>query len=119
MSTHHDPSVVAIDTKGIGAYCAEDFTKALLFQSAKTRIMLLCFEPGQEMPPHHCSFEIVWYVLEGSGFFYIDGEEKPCSENTLIVTPSQTTRGLRADSRMKLLAIVPRIQGISLRPSEN
>ena len=111
--------MVKIDTRNIGTFREEDFSKTLLYQSSRTRVLLLCFEPGQEMPPHHCSFEIVWYILEGEGVFTMDGKEQLCAKQSLIVTPSHTTRGFRADGRTRMLLFLPRIQGIPITASPN
>ena len=111
--------MVKIDTRNLGVFNEEDFSKTLLYQSTRTRVLLLCLEPGQGLPEHLCKFEVVWYVLEGCGTFVMDGEAIDCAADSLIVTPACTKRGLKAISRMRVLATIPRLQGISITASLN
>jgi mannose-6-phosphate isomerase-like protein (cupin superfamily) len=56
--------------------------------TSKTQYFLVETEKGHETTiiEHKCDF--IYYVLEGSGYFEIEGEKENCEKGNLVVIPA-------------------------------
>lgn len=63
----------------------ERFTKIDVIKNRKNVVFVLNFLPGQEMKAHgHPNKELFLHILEGSGFFTIDGDEVAVTKGDII-----------------------------------
>jgi quercetin dioxygenase-like cupin family protein len=69
------------------------------------RLILFCFEPGQELPvhSHDVDSEVFLCVLEGEGSFIGGEKDIPAKRGSLLVSPVSEPHGIRAKTRMKVL----------------
>lgn len=83
--------------------------KTTLFRSPRLLVGLNAFEPGQEHALHaHQGMDKVYYVLEGSGLFLLEGREEPMEAGLLLVAPEGAPHGIRntGDERLLVLALL-------------
>lgn len=64
-----------------------------LFASDRTEVIHLCFKPGEELAKHPNPFDVIFYVLEGSGTLEVGEESATLGANTLIEIPADEMRG--------------------------
>ncbi len=76
-----------------------------LHASDKIRVMLLCLDAGQEIPPH-TSPEATLHVVKGKGTITVGEEAIPVEAGSLVVVPAEVSHAVKCDERMALLATV-------------
>lgn len=82
----------------------EQFRPQILCASPDAMVPMICLEPGQEIPAHP-SGTGVFYVLEGKGIMYLDGEEISLSKGKVVVTPEGSERGVRGIEKLVVVAV--------------
>jgi quercetin dioxygenase-like cupin family protein len=83
--------------------------KSTIFQSSRLLVGLNAFEPGQSHALHtHAGMDKMYYVLEGSGVFLLDGRELGMRLGDLMIAPDGVPHGVRntGPSRLLLLAVL-------------
>jgi mannose-6-phosphate isomerase-like protein (cupin superfamily) len=79
--------------------------KGKIFQSSdltsKTRFVLVKTETGHETTIRQQECDFIYYILEGNGYFEIDGQRENCSVGDLVVIPAG--RKFTYKGKMKLL----------------
>jgi quercetin dioxygenase-like cupin family protein len=91
------------------AYRPDKMGKATLFESERLLVGLNCFEPSQEHALHaHAGMDKLYYVLEGSGAFLLEGRELPMERGDMLVAPEGVPHGIRnaGDARLVVLAVL-------------
>ncbi|MDP2727992.1 MAG: cupin domain-containing protein [Dehalococcoidia bacterium] len=86
-------------------FSSEHFVPKFLHSSEKVRVILLCLDAGQEIPPH-TSPEATLHVVKGKGTITVGEEQVPVQEGTLVVVPAGVSHAVRSQERMALLATV-------------
>jgi len=80
--------------------------KSTLFESPRLLVGLNAFEPGQSHALHaHAGMDKVYYVLEGSGLFLLEGRELPMNAGDLLVAPDGVPHGVRNTGSERLLVL--------------
>ncbi len=82
----------------------EQFRPQILCASPDVKVPMICLEPGQEIPAHP-SGTGVFYVVEGKGTMFLDGEEINLSKGKVIVVPEGSERGIRSIERLVAIAV--------------
>lgn len=82
----------------------EQFRPQILCASPDAKVPMICLEPGQEIPAHP-SGTGVFYVLEGKGIMYLDGEEINLSKGKVVVAPEGSERGVRGIEKLVVVAV--------------
>jgi len=86
---------------------AEKMAKIGLSSTARTQLDLYCVAPGQSQSPHrHEGEDKIYYVVEGSGRFSVDGVEERLGPGEAVVAPAGVDHGLVNDSAEPLLVLV-------------
>ncbi len=83
--------------------------KSTIFESARLLVGLNAFEPGQSHALHaHAGMDKLYYVVEGEGWFLLDGAELPVRAGELMVAPEGVPHGVRnsGQGRMLVLAVL-------------
>ena len=76
-----------------------------LYESRNLQVVCFNLEAGQELPVHCLDAEVAILILEGEGDF-LGGKEMPVKEGSLIVLPACAPHGLKARTRLRLVAFV-------------
>ncbi len=82
------------------------FTPVPLAESARTRALLVCLEPGQFIPIHEPNVDVTFVVLEGAGVIVAGTEEARVGPGAVSFVPAGEARGLRATERLVALHVV-------------
>jgi quercetin dioxygenase-like cupin family protein len=88
---------------------ADAMGKTTLFESERLLVGLNAFEPGQAHALHaHAGMDKVYHVLEGAGWFLLEGRELPMRAGDLLVAPGGVPHGVRnaGSGRLLVLAIL-------------
>jgi quercetin dioxygenase-like cupin family protein len=86
---------------------ADKMAKIGLSSTARTQLDLYCVAPGQSQTPHrHGGEDKIYYVLEGSGRFSVDGAEERLVAGEAVVAAAGVEHGLVNDSAELLLVLV-------------
>ena len=83
--------------------------KSTLYESSRLLVGLNAFEPGQAHALHaHAGTDKLYYVLDGSGVFLLDGRELPMQSGEMLVAPEGVAHGIRntGGSRLLVLAVL-------------
>ena len=90
----------------LAVYRREKMGKATIFESPRLLVGLNAFEPGQEHGLHaHAGQDKVYYVLEGSGLFLLEGRELPMKPGDLLAAPEGVPHGVRNTGTGRLLVM--------------
>jgi quercetin dioxygenase-like cupin family protein len=94
-----------IDLEEVAKFSEEKYWLDFVHDSPNIRLILFCFEPGQELPvhSHDVESEVFLYVVEGEGFFTGGREDIPAGKGSLLVSPVSEPHGVKAETRMKVL----------------
>jgi quercetin dioxygenase-like cupin family protein len=85
---------------------ADRMGKSTLFESPRLLVGLNAFEPGQAHTLHaHAGMDKVYHVLDGEGFFLLDGRELPTRAGDLLVAPAGVPHGVRNPGPGRLLVM--------------
>jgi quercetin dioxygenase-like cupin family protein len=78
-----------------------------LFDSHKTNIVHITLKPGDAIPKHSMPMDVLFYVLEGKGTFFLGDEAFQIKKDCLLESPSNIEKGWKNDSDgvLRLLAI--------------
>ncbi len=81
------------------------FRPHILHADDRSKVVLVCLAPGQQIPAHPEDNQAFFYVLEGSGTVLTGAGELPVTAGQLVSVERGGTRGLRADgSKLVVLA---------------
>lgn len=82
----------------------ESFRPQILCAAPDAKVPLICLEPGQEIPAHPGGTGI-FYVLEGEGIMYLDGEEIGLLKGKVVIAPDGSKRGIKGVERLIVVAV--------------
>jgi quercetin dioxygenase-like cupin family protein len=87
-------------------YSPDKMGKATIFESPRLLVGLNAFEPGQQHALHaHAGQDKVYYVLEGSGRFLLDGRELKMKAGDLLIAPEGVPHGVHNTGSARLLVL--------------
>lgn len=64
-----------------------------LFGSERNELIHLCFKPGEVLEKHQNPFDVIFYVLEGSGTLEVDDQSFSVGADTVIDVSAPQMRG--------------------------
>lgn len=96
----------AIQLARFQEFDAQRVVSKLLHDSERCRVVLFCLEPGQEVPPHQSTSEVIFYGVAGRGKVLVDAEEIAMESGTVVVCPPRLPHGLKAETRTTILAVI-------------
>ncbi len=82
----------------------EQFRPQILCAAPDAKVPMICLEPDQKIPVHP-SGTGVFYVLEGKGIMFLDGEEIELSKGKVVFAPEGSERGIRSIERLVAVAV--------------
>jgi quercetin dioxygenase-like cupin family protein len=85
----------------------EKFYKTTLFSSQALLIGLNCLEPGQVQKPHdHDAQDKFYYIVEGSGLFWLGEQQNYASAGQIIWAPAGLVHGVENTGKTRLTLLV-------------
>ncbi|MBI4294779.1 MAG: cupin domain-containing protein [Chloroflexi bacterium] len=96
----------AVNLKALRRFDSQRFVSQLIHDSEKARVALFCLEPGQEVPPHSASSEVVFMVVEGKGQVVVGNDQVAVEAGSLVVGPPLVPHGLKAEERLVVVAVI-------------
>ena len=79
--------------------------KTDIARTAGSKIVLVCLEQGQVIPPHPEPYAVVFVVLEGAGAITAGPIEHEVMPRHMVSVAKDEDRGIRCTQRMVLLGI--------------
>jgi quercetin dioxygenase-like cupin family protein len=79
------------------------FLPELVYGSDRARAFLLCFQPGQGLPPRADSEEMLCCCIQGRARLTLGEETVPLSAGEIAAAGPGMIRGIEADERCVLL----------------
>lgn len=69
------------------------FDARIMHSDGPVEVIHILLQPGEGVPPHDNPFDVLFYVLEGSGELTIEGQVRQMAADSLIAIPTGTQRG--------------------------
>lgn len=86
---------------------AQKFFKTTLFRSDALLLGVNCLEPGQEQSPHdHADQDKFYYVVEGTGNFWLGEERIIAGPEAVIWAPAGLVHGVANEGSTRLTLLV-------------
>jgi quercetin dioxygenase-like cupin family protein len=80
--------------------------KQTIFESSRLLVGTNAFEPGQSHALHaHAGMDKMYFVLQGSGVFLLEGRELLMSAGDLMIAPEGVPHGVRNTGSGRLLVL--------------
>ena len=86
-------------------FAASEFIKKELAVAEHFKLLLVCFEPGQSVPPCVMERSTAFYIIEGQGQVFISDRENKVNAGSLIIIEPDLARQIKADTRLVVLAM--------------
>ena len=97
---------VVINPSDHAEWRSDKMGKRTLFESPRLLVGLNGFEPGQSHALHaHAGMDKMYYVLEGSGVFLLEGRELAMRQGDLLVAPEGVPHGVTNTGATRLLVL--------------
>lgn len=96
----------AVRPLALAEFSAERFAAVPVARTDRFKVMVLAFEPGQFIPVHTPSVDLLAYVIEGQGVAEVGGVAHALEPGVLLLAPRGVPRGIRADTHLVALAYV-------------
>jgi quercetin dioxygenase-like cupin family protein len=96
----------AIDFDAQRAYDDEAFAAHGVFRSDHAKVVCGFFEPGQFIPVHAPSSDVVVSVRSGAGVVREGDTDHRVEAGDVVVVPADTDRGIKADDDARLEALL-------------
>ena len=89
------------------SFSKEKTKKNALFESPRLFYDLYCLLPGQSQKVHaHEDSDKVYYVLEGTGRFTVDDDERDLPQGHAVMAPAGDPHGVRNETQENLVILV-------------
>ena len=90
----------------LASWQSDRMGKSTLFESPRMLVGLNAFEPGQAHALHaHKGMDKMYYVIEGTGLFLLEGKDLPMTAGDVLVAPDGVPHGVRNDGPGRLLVL--------------
>jgi quercetin dioxygenase-like cupin family protein len=88
-------------------FSPEKMKKNNLFETDNFFCDIYCMVAGQEQKVHeHPESDKIYYILEGSGCFHVDGEERNVSSGNIVFCPKGSKHGVKNNTQEMLIIMV-------------
>lgn len=94
-----------LNLEKLKGFSDDSFIKKELAVTDNFKLLLICFEPGQAVPPCVMSRSTAFYIVEGRGRVIEDGEETAMSAGMVIIVEAGLERQIKAETRLVVLAM--------------
>lgn len=88
-------------------FSPEKMVKVNLFETENFFCDIYCFKPGQSQKLHtHQNADKIYFVLEGTGLFYVGEEKQTLGIGNAILAPAGSIHGVENTSEENLVLLV-------------
>ena len=94
-----------INLEDLKEFSASGFIKKELAVTTHFKLLLICFEAGQAVPPCVMERSTAFYIIEGQGKVLAAEEEHAVSSGSIVMIEPDLTRQIKAESRLVVLAM--------------
>ncbi len=94
-----------INLEDLKEFSASDLIKKELAVTANFKLLLICFEAGQEVPPCVMERSTAFYIVEGKGKVLASDEEYAVTSGAIVIIGPDLARQIKAESRLVVLAM--------------
>jgi len=95
------------DVLALRLFAPDKMQKINLFETGNFFADVYCLEPGQEQKLHaHKLEDKIYYVLEGSGSFFVGAETRELGANQIVLAPAGQEHGVKNTSSDRLSLLV-------------
>lgn len=95
-----------INPESLANWRPDKMGKSTVYESRRLLVGLNAFEPGQSHALHtHGGMDKMYYVLEGTGAFLLEGRELPMTGGDLLIAPDGVPHGVRNSGETRLLVL--------------
>ncbi len=94
-----------INLEDLKEFSASDFIKKELAVTDNFKLLLICFEAGQEVPPCVMERSTAFYIVEGQGKFLASDQEHTVTSGSIVLIEPDLARQIKADSRLVVRAM--------------
>ncbi|MUW13518.1 cupin domain-containing protein [Halorubrum sp. CBA1125] len=98
--------MTAIDFDAERTYDDEKFATVEVFRSERMKVVCGYFEPGQFIPVHAPSSDVLIDVRSGTGLVRDGDEEHRVAPGDVVTVEADTDRGIKADDDVRLEALL-------------
>jgi len=88
------------------AFQPQRFNPVVLAESEHSKVIMVCFEPGQFIPVHSPGVDLTLVVLEGEGRIVAGEQEERVAPGAVAFIPAGEARGIQAETRLVLMHVV-------------
>lgn len=86
-------------------FAVSEFRKKELVVTDSFKLLLICFKPGQSVPPCVMERSTAFYIIEGQGQVLVSDRENKITAGSLIIIEPDLARQIKADTRLVVLAM--------------
>ena len=101
MTEKLEPVVAQLDS--MFQFADRGIVSKTIHESATSKIILMCFEPGQALSEHQAPFDAVIQVLQGSADFKLGDKVHDAKPGALYVMPAGLVHAVTAKERFVFL----------------
>ena len=76
-----------------------------LLKTRSFNLVLVCLNRGQEITPRPESYDVCFYIVEGSGTFTVGDEKADLSAGEMVFAPANVSREIKCKEQMAVLGI--------------
>ncbi len=77
-----------------------------MFTNSKVELVHLILKPNEEIAPHSNPFDVIFFILEGQGKIFFEGEEMIVEKDTSIYIEKDKQRGMKNISEKSFRVLV-------------
>jgi len=89
--------------KNLVEYASDSIVSKTIVDSSVGTITLFAFDAGQKLSEHISPYNAVVQVIDGTGWFIIDGDAVDVSAGELLIMPADIPHSVQAKEKFKML----------------
>ena len=87
-------------------YSKDGPIKEIFYDKGNIKAQIMCLKAGQTIPPCKMNHDVLFYVIKGRGYIFVDDEKEELFEGTAVVVPKEAkTRSIKSDEDMIILGV--------------
>ncbi len=94
-----------LNLEDLKEFSVSEFIRKELVVTDNFKLLLICFEPGQSVPPCVMERSTAFYIIEGQGKVLVSDQENTVTAGSLIIIEPDLTRQIKAATRLVVLAM--------------
>ena len=85
--------------------------KKVFYDEGNIKAQIVCLKAGQRIPPCKMDYDVLFYIIEGSGEIIVDNECKNLKPGDSVIVPKEAeSRSIRSETEMVILAVQARVK---------